>query len=489
MFDILESAKKLSNKVFIDGLLQNSQTTSEISVISPYSLEQIATIALCDKADIDLAVKAAQTAQKIWANEKPQKRSLVLRRCGELITKHSNELAQLMSFETGKALRTESLVELSVVEETFQYYAGLVLELKGETIPYDPNILSFTLREPLGVVGAIIPWNVPLLLLSMKVAPALAAGNAVVLKPSPEASLTILRAAEILSEGLPKGILNVITGDGTVTGETLVNHPNIAKVTFTGSVESGRKVGINAAKKIIPVTLELGGKSPFIIYSDADLEKAAQDVVTGMRFTRQGQSCSASTRVFVHEKLHDQFIEKIKAILEKMVIGDPLDMNTDIGTIISSRQFSTVKHFLEIAAKDSSLTIHEIGNLPQNSKGLFLKPTIISGISNAHQLCQQEIFGPVMCVLKWNDEQEVITQANNTEYGLAAGVWTKDLNTALNAIKQLDAGFVQVNQYMVFRPSLAFGGFKNSGLGKESSKNAMLEHFTKEKLVLINCAN
>lgn len=299
--------------------------------------------------------------------------------------------------------------------------------------------------------------------------------------------MTVLRAAQLLGAILPKGVLNVVTGDGPLTGEALVRHPDIAKVTFTGSVESGRRVNKNAAEKIIPVTLELGGKSPLIIYPDADLDRAVQDVVTGMRFTRQGQSCSASSRVFVHEALHDAFIQCVKQLLEKMVIGDPLDSNTDIGTLISGRQFDKVQSFLKLAKADPKLQIHQVGHLPENTPGLFLLPTLISGISNDHPLCQQEIFGPVMCVLSWNNEHDVIEQANATEYGLAAGVWTKDISKALQTVKKLNAGFVQVNQYMVFRPSLAFGGFKHSGLGKEASENAMIEHFTKEKLILINC--
>lgn len=488
MSDPFILAGQLSNLIFVDGRLQKSASSEIIPVISPYSFEQIGSIPLCNEADVNYAVQSAKKAQAAWSQEKPGRRTYILRKCGESITAHVQELAHLMSLETGKALKTESLVELNVVEDTFQYYAGLTLELKGETIPYDPNILAFTIREPLGVIGAIIPWNVPLMLLAMKVAPALAAGNTVVLKASPEASLTVLRAAELLSTILPKGVLNVITGDGILTGDALVRHPDIAKVTFTGSVESGRIVNRNAAEKIIPVTLELGGKSPFIIYPDADIDRAAQDVVTGMRFTRQGQSCSASSRVFVHETLHDDFIERVKQLLAKMVIGNPLDPNTDIGTLISQRQFDKVQSFLELAKADPSLQIHEVGHLPENTRGLFHLPTLISGITNDHVLCQQEIFGPVMCVLSWDNEQEVITQANATEYGLAAGVWTKDIAKALQAVKNLNAGFVQINQYMVFRPSLAFGGFKHSGLGKEASKNAMIEHFTKEKLVLVNFA-
>ncbi len=488
MSDPFILARQLSNLIFVDGELRPSTSSESIPVISPYSLEQIGSIPLCNEIDVDHAVQSAKKVQATWAQENPQRRSYLLRKCGESITAHAQELAHLMSLETGKALKTESLVELSVVEDTFQYYAGLTLELKGETIPYDPNILAFTIREPLGVIGAIIPWNVPLMLLAMKVAPALAAGNTVVLKASPEASLTVLRAAQLLGAILPKGVLNVITGDGFLTGDALVRHPDIAKVTFTGSVESGRKVNVNAAEKIIPVTLELGGKSPLIIYPDADIDRATQDVVTGMRFTRQGQSCSASSRVFVHATLHDVFIQRVKQLLEKKVIGDPLDPNTDIGTLISKRQFDKVQSFLALAKADSSLQIHEVGNLPKNTRGLFHLPTLISGITNEHVLCQQEIFGPIMCVLSWDNEQGVIEQANATDYGLAAGVWTKDIAKALQAVKGLNAGFVQVNQYMIFRPSLAFGGFKHSGLGKEASKNTMIEHFTKEKLVLVNCA-
>lgn len=481
-------AQKLSLKICVDNKLLEPLAKEHMPVINPATMTEISSIALCRDADINLAVKSAQKAQKTWKNLSAQKRGSLIQTCGQVFKDHADELATLMSYESGKAIRTESRVEVGVIAETFSFYGGLALELKGETIPFNPDMLTFTLREPLGVVGAIIPWNVPLMLMAMKAAPALVAGNTVVLKPSPEASLVVLRAVELLNEILPPGVLNLVTGDGT-TGALLVAHPNIDKVAFTGSVESGRKVYKNAAEKIIPVTLELGGKSPMIICEDADLNKAVLSAYEGMRFSRAGQSCSASTRIFVHESIFDKFIKALLDKLNQQHLGDPLDEKTDIGTIISKRQYDKVQSFIKIAEEDKNLTIHWASKMPTDShlqKGLFIRPALITGLKNDHPICQQEIFGPVAAVLSFSDFAQAIEAANEVEFGLAAGIWTRNLPKALEAVSQLEAGFVQVNQYIVFRPSLPFGGYKHSGIGKEASLDAMLENYTKIKTVLIN---
>lgn len=486
--ELIQIIESLSSKIIINGQLTVVKSNQHYSVINPASSMAIGKLAICTIKEMNTATDSAKLAQVSWAKMPASKRGQLIQKCAQIISENASLLAQIMSLETGKAFKTESIVEANLVADIFQYYAGLALELKGQTIPYDPNILTFTLREPLGVVGAIIPWNVPLMLMATKIAPALVAGNAVVLKPSPEASFCVLKAVELMNTILPPGVLNVVTGDGS-TGQALVNHPEIKKITFTGSVESGRSVYQAAAQKIIPVTLELGGKSPIIVCEDADIDKTAMRIIEGMRFTRQGQSCTAASRILVHKKIAKQLVESVVAKLNKLKIGDPFDNATDIGTIISQRQFDKIRAFLNLAEMDSTLTIHYASSLPTEEylkQGLFLRPCLITGIKNDHELCQKEIFGPVTTIIEWEHFEEAIKIANDTEFGLAAGIFTKDISKALQAVHQFEAGFVQVNQYQVFRPSMPFGGFKHSGIGKEASANAMIEHFTREKTVLIN---
>ena len=480
--------KNLSGKIVLGGMTLNAKSSETLPVYHPATMEQIGYISACNQADIDYCTDIAEAAQKDWKKRRAQERGALVTACGQIIKEHAKELAQIMSYETGKAIRSESMVELSVIADTFSYYGGLALELKGDTVPFDPNMLTMTIREPYGVVGAIVPWNVPLMLMAMKAAPALVAGNSVVLKASPEASFCLLRAAELMNQILPKGLLNVVTG-GPETGKLIVSHPKIHKVTFTGSVDSGRSVYKSAAEKLIPVTLELGGKSPLIICEDADLDKAVMSVYEGMRFTRQGQSCSASSRLFVHEAIHDEFVAKLLAILNQKVIGDPMDEKTDIGTIISRAQYDKVSRFIKLAEDDTALKVHYGASLPQDKRlkdGLFVRPVVVTGLKNHHEICQKEIFGPVAAVIKWSDFAQVLLDANDTEFGLAAGIWTSDITKGLKGAHELDAGFVQVNQYIVFRPSLQFGGFKNSGIGCEGSLKAMVEGFTKEKTIIVN---
>ena len=394
-----------------------------------------------------------------------------------------------MALETGKALRTESRVEASVLADVFNFYGGLGSELKGETVPFRPDMLTLTVREPLGVVGAIIPWNVPMMLMALKIAPALVAGNSVVVKSAEEAPFCVLRACQILNQVLPPGVLNILSGNGPDCGGPLVAHPDVRKVTFTGSVETGKIVYSTAALKLIPVTLELGGKSPMIVMQDADLPKAIEGAVAGMRFTRQGQSCTAASRIFVHESLHDEFVERLTARIDGMKMGDPLDEATDIGTIISHEQYEKVSEYIRIGESIPGARSFVCSRLPDNpalKDGLFVQPVIFAGLSNDTRLAREEIFGPVTCIIEFELYDDAIDQANDSEYGLAATIWTQDLRTALQGAMQLEAGFVQVNQNLVVTSNLSYGGTKNSGLGKEASLEAMLEHFTHKKTIILN---
>ncbi|WP_041794269.1 aldehyde dehydrogenase family protein [Pararhodospirillum photometricum] len=481
-------ARALSGVHLIDGALVAPVEGRCFDVINPATGAVIAQAAEGTAADVDLAVKAAKRAQTAWARRPARERGKLLAECGRRLLLHVEELGRLVALETGKALRTESRVEASVLADMFTFFGGLASELKGESVPFNPDMLTVTLREPLGVVGAIIPWNVPLLLMAMKIAPALVAGNTVVVKSAEEAPLTVLRVCQILNALLPPGVFNIVSGDGPGAGAPLVSHPDVRKVTFTGSVETGRIVYKTAAEKLIPVTLELGGKSPMIVLADADLERAVDGAVAGMRFTRQGQSCTASSRIYVHADLFDAFFERLRARVDALAMGDPLDERTDIGTVISPEQFARIQDYIA-KGRASGATTTECSGLPTDpalAKGLFLRPVIFTDIAPDAPPAREEVFGPVVCLFKWTDFDAVIEAANDSPFGLAATVWTNNLQKALEATRRLEAGFVQVNQNLVVQPNLSYGGVKTSGLGKEATLESMLEHFTHKKTVILN---
>ena len=481
-------AKELSGKHFIDGAFRPAASGKTFPVVNPATGEQVAEAAYGEAADVDAAVAAAKKAQKEWAKRPARERGKLVAECGRVLDAHKEEIARLVALETGKALRTESRVEAGVLSDAFTFFGGLGGELKGETVPFNPNMITMTVREPVGVVGAIIPWNVPLMLMALKIAPAMVAGNAVVVKSAEEAPLAVLRAIQLISTILPPGVINMLSGYGPECGAPLVAHPDVHKVTFTGSVETGKIVYKTAAEKLIPVTLELGGKSPMIVCGDADLDQALAGAIAGMRFTRQGQSCTAASRIFVHDSIHDVFVEKLKEKVNAMKMGDPLDESTDIGTIVSRQQMDRVQSYIALG-KEAGGTAHVCSAMPTDAKltkGLYVQPHIFTGVKNTDRIAKEEIFGPVCCIIRWTDYDDVIEQANDTEYGLAATIWTRDIKLAMDAVTRLEAGFVQVNQNLVVQPNLSYGGVKTSGLGKEATLEAMLEHFTHKKTIIIN---
>ena len=484
-------ARALSGVHFIGGRFVPAASGKTFAVVNPATGEQIGEAAEGDAADVAAAVEVAAAAQKDWAKLPARKRGALVYQCAAILKEHTEELARLIALETGKALRTESRVEAGVVADIFEFFGGLGGELKGESVPFAPNVLSVTVREPLGVVGAIIPWNVPMLLMALKVAPALVAGNAVVVKSAEEAPLAVLRICELLSRVLPAGVFNILSGFGPECGAPLVEHPKVRKVTFTGSVEVGRIVAKAAGQKLVPVTLELGGKSPMIVFADCDFDKTVAGALTSMRFTRQGQSCTAASRIYVERPIFERFVEAMAKKVDAMVMGDPLDEKTDIGTIISPGQFDKVQTFIEEGKATSGATGRACSAMPKDpalKKGLFIQPHIFTGLTSESRLVQEEIFGPVTCIFPFDSAEEVLKAANDSEYGLAASVWTNNLRIGLELAHKIEAGLVQVNQNLVVQANLSYGGVKSSGLGKEASLEAMNEHFTHKKTIMVNYA-
>ena len=484
-------ATALSGQHFIGGRFVPARSNRSFPVVNPATGEQVAHAAEGDAGDVEEAVANARAAQKEWARMPARKRGALVAQCAAVIREHVEELARLIALETGKALRTESRVEAGTVADILEFYGGLGSELKGETVPFAPNVLSVTVREPLGVVGAIIPWNVPMLLMALKVAPALVAGNTVVVKSAEEAPLAVLRICELMGRVLPPGCFNILSGFGPECGGPLVVHPDVRKVTFTGSVEVGRIVAKGAAEKLVPVTLELGGKSPMIVFADCDFEKTVMGAITSMRFTRQGQSCTAASRIYVERPVFDRFVDALAAKVDAMVMGDPLDERTDIGTIISTDQFDKVQGFIDEGLATPGATGRACSAMPSDPalrKGLFIRPHIFTHLPNESRLVQQEIFGPVTCVFPFDDAETVLAQANGTEYGLAASLWTNNLKVGLDLAHRLEAGLVQINQNLVVQANLSYGGVKSSGLGKEASLESMLEHFMHKKTIMVNYA-
>ena len=482
-------ARALSGRHFIGGRFVAPLSGGTFAVVNPATGIEVGRAADGDAADVDVAVLDAARAQKEWAKMPARKRGALVAKCAAVIREHVEELARLIALETGKALRTESRVEANTVADVLEFFGGLGSELKGESVPFAPGVLSVTVREPLGVVGAIIPWNVPLLLMSLKIAPALVAGNTIVVKSAEEAPLTVLRICELMARVLPAGCFNMLSGFGPECGGPLVAHPLVRKVTFTGSVEVGRIIARAAAEKLIPTTLELGGKSPMLVFADCDFEKTVTGAVTSMRFTRQGQSCTAASRIYVERAIFDRFVAAVGDRVDAMVMGDPLDEKTDIGTMISAEQFGKVRGFIEEGQATQGATGRACSRLPDDpalSKGLFIQPYIFTGLPDDSRLVRQEIFGPVTCVFPFDDVEAVLAEANDSEYGLAASVWTNNLKVGLDLAHRLEAGLVQINQNLVVQANLSYGGVKSSGLGKEASLESMLEHFMHKKTIMVN---
>ena len=475
--------------MLIDGKWTGSASGAVLSVENPAKRRPIADIPRGAAEDVNRAVHAAQKAFPGWSKVPPRQRGRMLLRIAEAMEARIEEMARTIAEETGNAIRTQARGEATLAADIFRYFGGLAGELKGETIPLGEHVLSYTRREPLGVVGAIIPWNAPVLLGALKIAPALCAGNTLVLKAAEDAPLGVLLMAEVCQEFLPPGVLNVLTGTGEECGGPLAVHPGVRKLSFTGSTEVGKIIMRAAAERIVPVSLELGGKSPSIVYPDADEDWVVDGVIAGMRFTRQSQSCTAGSRLFLHADIFDSFLDKLRTKTEAFKIGDPLDEASDIGAIINEKQFRKVCGYVDdgLNRKDARLVF---GGLPPKdgplSEGYFAIPTVFADTSNDWRLAREEIFGPVLVAIPWRDEDEAIRMANDSHYGLAAYVWTHEIGSGLRTAHAIESGWVQVNQGLGQQPGHSYGGYKQSGIGREFSLEGMLDSFTQRKNVTVN---
>jgi betaine-aldehyde dehydrogenase len=476
-------------RMLIDGEWVSSVSGGTLTVENPAKRKPIATIPRGDASDVNRAVEAAARAFPPWRKVAPRDRGRLLLRIADRIESTIEELARLIALETGNALRTQARGEARLAADIFRYFGGLAGELKGETIPLGEQVLSYTRREPLGVVGAIIPWNAPVLLGALKIAPALCAGNTLVLKAAEDAPLGVLMMAEACQEFLPPGVLNVLTGLGEECGSPLAQHPLVRKLSFTGSTAVGKIIMRSAAERIVPVSLELGGKSPSIVYPDAEEDWVVDGVIAGMRFTRQSQSCTAGSRLFLHADIFDSFLDKLRAKTQMLKIGDPLNEETDIGSIINDKQFTKVCGYIEEGLKRADARL-VFGGLPPKerplSEGYFAIPTVFADASNDWRLAREEIFGPVLVAIPWRDEADAIRMANDSHYGLAAYVWTHDIGSGLRAAHAIESGWVQVNQGLGQVPGHSYGGYKQSGIGREFSLEGMLDSFTQRKNVTVN---
>lgn len=482
-------AQRLAGKVLVGGELRAAIAQDTIEVVNPATMEVVSAAPRCGGADVARAVASAQAAFPGWSRMPARERGRRLAKGADLLETYAEELARLQTLETGHALAALARGDIAAGIDMLRMFAGLSGELKGRTVPDAPGILHYTTCEPLGVVGAIIPWNGPVFTMSAKLGPAIVAGNTLVIKTAEEAPLAVLRVCEILQAVLPPGVVNVICGYGEEAGRPLAEHPAVRKVTFTGSVPVGQRIMHYVAPKLCQVTLELGGSNPNIVAADADLSLAVPGIVLGMRYARQSQSCIAGSRIFVHADLYDRVISEVVDRVGKLVVGDPFDEKTQIGALSSKRQYDRLAEALQRVRATPGARILRGGGRPADpglAKGLFLEPTLVDGIPNSAALCQEEIFGPVGFFIRWTDHDEVIAAANATQYGLIATLWTQDLGRALDFVSRIEAGLVQVNNYNGPRPNVAYGGTKMSGLGKEYSLESMIQHFTFSKTVLLN---
>lgn len=474
---------------FIDGEFAASAGEERIEVEYPYTGEVWATVPAGTNDDVDAAMTTARRAyENEWKTAPASKRRRVLSQIADVVDDHADELGELETKGNGKLIR-EMGAQMRSLGDWYRYYAGFCDKVEGRVVPTESKggeFFTYTRKEPLGVVGAITPWNSPLLLTTFKLAPALAAGNAVVHKPSEKTPISALRFAELLAErtDLPDGVYNVVSGRGSEVGKALTDHEGVDKLAFTGSTEVGREIGRQAAEKVVPATLELGGKSPNIVFPDATLENAINGIVKGI-FAATGQTCLAGSRVLVHEEIVDEVVDRLVDRAAAIELGDPMDPDTEMGPIAYREQWEKVKKYVDIGV-DEGATVAFGGERPEELPGeCFIQPTVLTDVDNDMRVAREEIFGPVAAIIPFADESEAIEVANDSPFGLAAGVWTEDMRLARRVVDALEAGTVWVNEYRVLSYRAPFGGYKASGLGRENGEEG-LEEYLQTKTVWID---
>jgi aldehyde dehydrogenase (NAD+) len=471
-------------RLLINNCWVPSESGKTFPTINPSTGEEICQVAEADAADVDKAVIVARAAfEGPWRKLRASERGRLLHRLADLIEKNADELAQLETLDNGKPISVAKAVDVAKTVACYRYFAGWADKVQGKTIPIDGDFFCYTRHEPIGVVGQIIPWNYPMLMQSWKLAPALATGNTVVMKPAEQTPLSALRIGELIVEaGFPEGVVNLLPGFGPTAGAAIARHMDVDKVAFTGSTEVGRLIMEAAAKSNLKrITLELGGKSPNIIFADTDLDEAVEGAHMGV-FVNQGQSCCAGSRVFVEEKIYQQFVEKSVARALKRRVGDPFDPTTEQGPQVDQSQFDRVMGYIESGRSDGATLA--CGGEPVGNRGYFIQPTVFADVQDEMKIARQEIFGPVMSVIAFKDVDEVIARANRTHYGLAAGVWTRDIKKAHAVANAMRTGTVWVNCYHVLDTRAPFGGFKQSGIGRELGEYG-LQEYTEVKTVTV----
>jgi betaine-aldehyde dehydrogenase len=465
---------------YYGGAWHAPRSGREVDVINPGTGDSLGPVADCSADDVNAAVAAARRAFAEWRDMLPLERARILKRAAALLREHAEELAMIDAADCGNPF-TEMVRDATVAAAQIDYFAGLVTEMKGASIPMGPDVVNFSIRQPLGVVGRIIPFNHPFMFCAGKSAAPLAAGNTIVVKPPEQAPLSSLRLAELIGGLFPPGVFNVVPG-GKEVGAALAGHPDVAKVALIGSVPTGRAVMRAAADTLKKVMLELGGKNALIAYPDADVDEVADGVIGGMNFTWCGQSCGSTSRAFLHEKIHDAVIERVKTRIARFKPGIPTDPATTMGAIISKVQLDRIIGYIESAKSEGARLVHGGGRPadPALAKGYYVEPTVFADVTPTMKIAREEIFGPVLSVFKWSDEAAMLEQVNSVEYGLTGSIWTNDLSTAHRTAAAVEAGYIWINEVSKHFLGAPFGGYKQSGIGREECMEEMLS-FTQEK--------
>lgn len=472
--------------LYIDGEWTKGTKGDTLISTNPSNGEELATFISGTDEDVDNAVEAAAKAFDTWSKTGVEERSQILLDIADVLEENAEKLALIETYDNGKPIQETTNADIPLVIDHFRYFAALVRSEEGTVKELDEHTLTMVLKEPIGVVGQIVPWNFPLLMAAWKIAPALAAGDTIVIHPSSSTPLSLLEAAKLIGPLLPKGVLNVITGKGSESGNYMLTHPGFAKIAFTGSTDVGYKVAEGAAKNLIPATLELGGKSAHIIFADAEMERALEFAKNGI-LTNQGQVCSAGSRLLVQEAIYDDFVEKLVESFKNVKVGMPWEETTEMGAQINEGQVETILDYIEIGKKEGAKIAvggerYQEGEL---AKGAFMKPTILTEVTNEMRVAQEEIFGPVIVVIKFKDEAEAIKIANDSQFGLAGGVFTENINQAFRVAKAVRTGTMWINTYGELPAGTPFGGYKKSGIGRETYKT-ILDAYSQTKNIYMH---